>query len=152
MTSPMDQPDLQSLEKKLFDAGLKNRREVVGDTFVDAALKTGATEFSRPGQEIVTEWCWGWLWSRPGLARRDRSLLNIAMLMALNRGTELATHIRGARRNGVSELEIRETILHATVYCGVPSGVEAMRVAERVLDDMAEKGECQRELGKKHDT
>lgn len=139
--------NIKNLERALFEVGIKNRREVVGDTFVDAALKNGSTEFSRPGQELVTEWCWGWLWSRPGLARRDRSLLNIAMLMALNRGTELATHIRGARRNGVSELEIREAILHATVYCGVPSGVEAMKVAERVLDDMAEKGECQRELG-----
>lgn len=138
---------LAKLEQTLFDQGIRNRREVVGDTFVDAALKNGSTEFSRPGQELVTEWCWGWLWSRPGLARRDRSLINVALLMGLNRSTELATHVRGARRNGVSELEIRETILHATVYCGVPSGVEAMKVAEKVLNEMAQNGEVARELG-----
>ena len=137
------------LEKALFEEGIRNRRKVVGDEFVDRALENGSTQFSRPGQELVTEWCWGWLWSRPGLSLRNRSMINIALLMGLNRSTELATHIRGARRNGMTEVEIRETILHATVYCGVPSGVEAMKVAEKVLNEMASNGECERELGGK---
>ncbi len=135
--------------KDLFARGLAVRREVVGDVFVDRALAGGSTEFSRPGQELVTEWCWGWAWTRPGLDRRQRSLLNIGMLMALNRGPELAAHVRGARNNGLSEVEIREAILHCTIYCGVPAGVEAMRSAERVLNEMAESGEKARELGGK---
>ena len=140
-------PSLRPLHTALFQAGLAVRRAVVGDTYVDRALAAGSTDFSRPGQELVTEFCWGYAWTRPGLSRRDRSLLNIGMLMALNRGPELAVHVRGARRNGLSEEEIREAILHATTYCGVPAGVDAMKVAERVLDEMAERGEMERELG-----
>jgi 4-carboxymuconolactone decarboxylase len=140
---------LTDLHQQLFDEGLKMRRSVVGDAFVDRALANGSTEFSKPGQELVTEWCWGYVWTRPGLEKKQRSLLNIGMLMALNRGPELAAHIRGARNNGLSELEIREAILHCTIYCGVPAGVDAMRVAEKVLDEMAEKEDLPRELGKK---
>ena len=125
------------------------RRSVVGDAFVHRALSNGSTEFSRPGQELVTEWCWGYVWTRPGLDKKQRSLLNIGMLMALNRGPELAAHIRGARNNGLSELEIREAIMHCTIYCGVPAGVDAMKAAERVLDEMAEKEGVPRELGNK---
>ncbi|KIX07111.1 uncharacterized protein Z518_05088 [Rhinocladiella mackenziei CBS 650.93] len=147
-TSSTD-PSLQPFHHALFNAGLAVRRAVVGDSYVDRALANGSTEFSRPGQELVTEWCWGYAWTRPGLARRDRSLLNIGMLMALNRAPELAVHVRGARRNGLSETEIREAILHATTYCGVPAGVDAMKVAEKVLNEMAEKGEMERELGGK---
>jgi len=142
-------PSLEPLHKKLFEEGLKVRREVVGESYVSRALANGSTEFSRPGQELVTEWCWGYAWTRPGLDRKHRSLLNIGMLMALNRAPELAVHIRGARNNGLSELEIREAILHCTTYCGVPAGVDAMKTAERVLDEMAEKGEMPRELGEK---
>lgn len=142
-------PKLAPLHKQLFEEGLKVRRAVVGEDYVNKALENGSTEFSRPGQELVTEFCWGYAWTRPGLERRDRSLINIGMLMALNRGPELAIHIRGARNNGLSELEIREAILHATTYCGVPAGVDAMKVAERTLNEMAEKGEMPRELGEK---
>lgn len=142
-------PSLTPLHKQLFEEGLKVRRAVVGEDYVNKALENGSTEFSRPGQELVTEFCWGYAWTRPGLERRDRSLINIGMLMALNRGPELAIHIRGARNNGLSELEIREAILHATTYCGVPAGVDAMKVAERTLNEMAEKGEMPRELGEK---
>ncbi|KAJ5467012.1 4-carboxymuconolactone decarboxylase [Penicillium sp. IBT 31633x] len=142
-------PHLSDLHNQLFEEGLKVRREVVGDTYVDRALANGSTEFSRPGQELVTEWCWGYAWTRPGLERRDRSLLNIGMLMALNRAPELAVHIRGARNNGLSEVEIREAILHATTYCGVPAGVDAMKVAEKTLNEMAENGEKERQLGAK---
>lgn len=140
-------PALRPAHEALFNAGLAVRRAVVGDAYVDRALENGSSEFSRPGQELVTEWCWGYAWTRPGLARRDRSLLNIGMLMALNRAPELAVHIRGARNNGLSEIEIREAILHATTYCGVPAGVDAMKVAERVLNEMAEKDGVPRELG-----
>ncbi|KAJ5382251.1 CMD-domain-containing protein [Penicillium concentricum] len=143
------EPRFQDLHKELFNEGLKVRRAVVGDQYVDRALTNGSTEFSRAGQELVTEWCWGYAWTRPGLEKRDRSLLNIGMLMALNRGPELAVHIRGARNNGLSELEIREAIIHATTYCGVPAGVEAMKIAEKTLNEMAEKGEKARELGGK---
>lgn len=145
-------PKLGPLHKQLFEEGLKVRRAVVGEDYVNKALENGSTEFSRPGQELVTEFCWGYAWTRPGLERRDRSLINIGMLMALNRGPELAIHIRGARNNGLSELEIREAILHATTYCGVPAGVDAMKIAERTLNEMAEKGEMPRELGEKAQT
>jgi 4-carboxymuconolactone decarboxylase len=142
-------PKFDDLHKQLFEAGLSVRRSVVGEAYVERALANGSTEFSRPGQELVTEWCWGYAWTRPGLDQKQRSLLNIGMLMALNRAPELAAHIRGARNNGLTELEIREAILHCTTYCGVPAGVDAMKTAERVLDEMAEKGEMARELGKK---
>ena len=147
-TSSVD-ATLRPFHEGLFNAGLAVRRKVVGDAYVDRALANGSTEFSRPGQELVTEFCWGYAWTRPGLAFRDRSLLNIGMLIALNRAPELAIHIRGARRNGLSEEEVREAILHATTYCGVPAGVDAMKTAEKVMDEMAEKGEMARELGGK---
>jgi len=140
---------IDELHKQLFEEGLKMRRSVVGDVFVDRALANGSTEFSKPGQELVTEWCWGYVWGRPGLEKKQRSLLNLGMLMALNRGPELAAHVRGARKNGLSELEIREAILHCTIYCGVPAGVDAMKTAEKVLNEMAESGEMPRELGGK---
>lgn len=144
-----DDKNLDSLHTQLFEKGLAVRRSVVGNAYVDRALANGSTEFSRPNQELVTEWCWGYAWTRPGLEKKMRSLLNIGMLMALNRAPELAIHIRGARNNGLSEAEIREAILHCTTYCGVPAGIDATKVAERVLDEMAEKGEMPRELGNK---
>lgn len=161
-------PKFDDLHKQLFDEGLKMRRSVVGDEYVDRALANGSTEFSRAGQELVTEFCWGYAWTSetaipncsllytdrtigPGLTKQQRSLINIGMLMALNRAPELAVHIRGARNNGLSEVEIREAIIHATTYCGVPAGVDAMKTAEKVLNEMAEKGEAQRELGNQSD-
>ena len=142
-------PKYDELHKGLFEEGLKVRRSVVGDEYVDRALANGSTEFSRAGQELVTEMCWGYAWTRPGLTKQERSLINIGMLMALNRAPELAVHVRGARNNGLSELQIREAIIHATTYCGVPAGVDAMKTAEKVLNEMAEKGEMPRELGNK---
>ncbi|KAH6621810.1 4-carboxymuconolactone decarboxylase [Boeremia exigua] len=144
---PSTDPKYDEMHQQLFAEGLAVRRAVVGDSYVTSALENGSTDFSRAGQELVTEWCWGYAWTRPGLDRKQRSLINIGMLMALNRAPELAVHIRGARNNGLSELEIREAIIHATTYCGVPAGVDAMKTAERVLDDMAQKGEMARELG-----
>ncbi|KAF7117567.1 hypothetical protein CNMCM5793_006619 [Aspergillus hiratsukae] len=134
-----------STNKDLYAQGLETRRAVVGNEHVDRSLNS-ASDFSRPMQEMITEWAWGNIWNRPGLDRKQRSLLNIGMLTALNRSYELGVHIRGAVNNGLTEIEIREAIMHATVYCGAPAGMEATRTAERVLNEMVERGEHQREL------
>jgi 4-carboxymuconolactone decarboxylase len=112
--------------------GLEIRRQVLGAAHVDAAL-AGATEFSRPMQELVTEYCWGAVWARPGLDRRTRSLLNVAMLTALNHQAELGLHVRGALRNGCSSEDIQETLLQAAIYCGVPAAMAAFRTAQAAL-------------------
>jgi 4-carboxymuconolactone decarboxylase len=112
--------------------GLTLRREVLGDQYVDRAL-AAATDFTRPVQEYVTETCWGDVWSRPGLDRRTRSLVNLAMLTALNRMTEFGVHVRAARRNGCTEDEIQEVLLQTAAYCGAPAALEAFRIAERML-------------------
>jgi 4-carboxymuconolactone decarboxylase len=123
-------------QDELFEQGLAVRREVLGDEYVDRALK-GATPFSKPIQQLVTEYCWGAVWTRPGLDRRTRSLINVAMLSALNRPHELAGHVRGAVRNGCSEEEIQEVLLQAAIYCGMPAGLDAFRVAASVLEETA---------------
>ncbi|KAL2793815.1 AhpD-like protein [Aspergillus keveii] len=133
--------DLGAFHATLFEQGLQVRREVVGDEYVNNALKNGSSSFSRPQQELVTEWCWGHVWTRPGLERKQRSLLNLAMLVALNRGPELAIHVRGAVNNGLTEVEIREALLQTTIYCGVPAGVEAFKIAQKTIDSMKEAGE-----------
>jgi 4-carboxymuconolactone decarboxylase len=119
-----------------YESGLAVRRAVLGSEHVDRALES-ATSFSRPMQELVTECCWGAVWTREGLDRRTRSLINLAMLTALNRSHELGAHVRGALTNGCTEEEIRETLLQAAIYCGMPAGMESFRVADRVL---AEEG------------
>jgi 4-carboxymuconolactone decarboxylase len=124
---------------ELFDAGMKVRREVLGDAYVDRSLQ-GGTEFRKPMQELVTEFCWGAVWDRPGLDRKTRSLVNLGMLSALNRSTELAAHVRGAVNNGASKEEIQEVLLQVSVYCGMPAGLESFRVAEKVFDDLAAEG------------
>jgi len=118
----------------LFDAGLAVRREVLGDAYVDRSLTTD--EFGQDLQEFVTEYCWGKVWTRDGLGRRDRSLLNLAFLTALDRPHELAVHVRGALNNGVTRDELREVILQAAIYCGVPAALDAIRTARRVLDEV----------------
>ena len=115
--------------------GLELRREVLGNGYVDHAL-AAATEFTRPIQEYVTETCWNDVWSRPGLDRRTRSLVNLAMLTALNRMTEFGAHVRGARRNGCTEQEIQEVLLQTAAYCGAPAALEAFRMAEKVLSEL----------------
>jgi 4-carboxymuconolactone decarboxylase len=127
---------------ELFETGLKIRREVVGDQYVNASL-AAADEFSRPLQELVTEYCWGAVWGRPGLDRKTRSLLNLAMLSALNRPNELALHTRGALRNGVTREEIRETLLQVGVYCGVPAAVESFRIARMVFAEVDAEAEAE---------
>lgn len=121
-----------------YERGLKVRREVLGDAYVDRALE-GMDEFTRPLQEIVTQFCWGEMWTRPGLSRKSRSMLNLALLAALNREAEFKAHLRGAVNNGCSETEIQEILLHVGVYCGIPVAVEAFRNARSVLAEMKDE-------------
>lgn len=121
--------------KDLFDAGLAIRREVVGADYVDRSLET-ADDFNRPFQELITEYAWGAVWGRPGLERKTRSMLNLVMLTALNRPHELELHIRGALTNGVTSDEMREIFIHASVYCGVPAALDAIRIARKVFAEL----------------
>ncbi|KAF2502674.1 4-carboxymuconolactone decarboxylase [Lophium mytilinum] len=133
MASPKEVTDAH---KTIFEEGIKMRYAVAGKEYVDKALANGSSEFARPMQELVTEACWGSVWSRPGLERKQRSLLNIAMLCALNRSAELAVHVKGAVNNGASDVEIRETLLQAAIYCGMPAGIEGFKVAEKTINEM----------------
>jgi 4-carboxymuconolactone decarboxylase len=119
---------------ELFDAGMKIRREVLGPEYVDRSMAQ-ANDFMAPFQRMTTEWCWGAAWTRPGLQRRERSLMNLAMLTALGKPNELKLHVVGALNNGLSVAEIQEALLHATVYCGIPAGLEAFRAANQALED-----------------
>jgi 4-carboxymuconolactone decarboxylase len=123
----------------LFERGLRVRKEVLGDAYVDASLAS-ADSFTQPMQELVTEYCWGAVWTREGLTRKTRSMLNLAMLTALNRPHELKMHVKGALRNGVTQDEIREVLLQATIYAGVPAGVDAFRVAREALNEAKPEG------------
>jgi 4-carboxymuconolactone decarboxylase len=122
-----------------YEKGLEVRKAVLGAEFVEQSIN-GADDFNRPLQELVTEFCWGAVWTREGLSRQERSMLNLAMLTALNRPHELKMHVQGALRNGVSKTQIREVLLQATIYAGVPAGVDAFRVAREVLRDAEKKG------------
>lgn len=119
-----------------YERGLRVRREVLGAAHVERSLSR-ASDFARPMQDLVTEYCWGAVWSRPGLGRRERSLVNLGMLTALGRSFELAVHVRGAVANGCTVEDIQETLLQAAVYCGVPAAMEAFRVAEAALAELA---------------
>jgi 4-carboxymuconolactone decarboxylase len=117
---------------EMFERGLQTRREVLGAEYVDASLAR-ADDFMMAFQRITTEWAWDYAWNRPGLDRRTRSMLNLAMLTALGKPAELKLHVRGALTNGVTVEEIKEVLLHASVYCGIPAGLEAFRSAHEVL-------------------
>ena len=119
----------------LFERGLALRREVLGAEYVDKSLQS-ANEFMMAFQRITTEWCWGYAWTRPGLDKKTRSLLNLAMLTALNRSPEIKLHVRGALTNGVTVDEIKETLIHATIYCGIPAGLDAFKAANDVLKEV----------------
>ena len=123
-----------SAKTPLFEKGLKVRREVLGAEYVDKSL-ANANEFTQAFQDITTEWCWGYAWTRPGLDRKTRSMLNLAMLTALNRSPEIKLHVRGALNNGVTVEEIKEVLLHATIYCGIPAGLDAFKAANEVLKE-----------------
>ncbi len=116
-----------------FQAGLTTRREVLGDDYVERAL-AAATDFSWPLQEHVTRNCWGNVWQRPGLDKRTRSLITVAILTALGKQHELKGHVRGALNNGATKEDLQEVLLHASIYCGVPAAVEAFRSAAEVVD------------------
>jgi 4-carboxymuconolactone decarboxylase len=119
-------------ESELFESGLRTRREVLGAEYVDRSI-AAADDFMMAFQRVTTEYCWGYTWNREGLDRRTRSLLNLAMLTALGKPGELKLHVLGALNNGVTVEEIRETLIHATAYCGIPAGLEAFKTAHEVL-------------------
>ena len=118
-----------------FEKGLEVRREVLGDEYVDKALND-VDDFNRPMQDLVTEYCWGTIWTRDGLPRKIRSLLNLGMLTALNRPHEIRAHVVGALNNGCTRAEIMETFLQAAIYCGVPAGIDSFRTARAVFDEL----------------
>lgn len=121
--------------RQLFENGLKIRREVLGAAYVDNSI-ANANDFTMAFQNITTEWCWGYAWGRPGLDRKVRSMINLAMLTALNRAAEIKLHVRGALTNGVTVDEIKEVLLQATVYCGIPAGLDAFKAANEVLKEV----------------
>ena len=123
------------MTSETYDKGLEIRRAVLGSEYVDKATTT-ADDFNQPMQELVTEYCWGAVWGRPGLPRKTRSLLNLAMLSALNRSPELKLHVRGALNNGVTKKEMAEVFLQVAIYCGVPSAIDAFRTAREVFAEM----------------
>lgn len=116
----------------LYDKGLPIRREVLGADYVDASIAK-ADHFMMAFQRATTSWAWGWAWGDPTLDRKTRSLLNLAMLTALNRAPEIKLHVKGALNNGVTVDEIRSVLLHATAYCGIPAGLDAFKAAHEVL-------------------
>ena len=118
-----------------FEKGLATRKQVLGDEYVDNSL-ANADEFTMPLQELVTEYCWGTVWQREGLSLKMRSVINLAMITALNRPHELKLHVRGAINNGLSREEIREVLLQTAVYCGVPAAIDSFRVAKSVFAEM----------------
>ena len=117
-----------------YDTGLRIRKEVLGEEYVERALSS-ADAFNEDFQTFVTEYCWGAGWGRDGLERKQRSLLNLAMLSALNRPAEFKIHLRGALTNGCSLDEIRDTLIQVAIYCGIPAGVEAFRLAREVFGE-----------------
>lgn len=129
-----DERGLQDAMATAFEAGIATRREVMGDEFVDAALERNAGKDGEELQKHVTATVWGAVWNRPGLAKRDRSLLNIGMLVALRATEELRGHVRGGLENGLTREEITEAVIHASGYCGAPAALSAMKVVQEVLE------------------
>ena len=123
------------MDKATYEKGLEIRRSVLGKEFVDTTI-ANATDFNRPLQEYVTEYCWGAIWGRPGLDRKQRSIINLAMISALNRQHEVKTHVKGAITNGLTKDEIREVLLQVACYCGIPAGVDSFRSAMEAFKEM----------------
>jgi 4-carboxymuconolactone decarboxylase len=122
------------VDKKTYETGLEIRKSVLGSEYVDKSIQS-ANNFNRPLQDLVTEYCWGAVWGREELPRKTRSMLNIAMISALNRPHELKLHIKGALRNGVTKVEIREILLQVAIYCGVPAAVDSFRIAREAFEE-----------------
>lgn len=121
--------------EETYDKGLRVRKQVLGADHVDRSM-ANVSDFSTPIQQLVTEYCWGTVWSSDGLERKTRSLINIAMLTALNRNHELAVHVRGALNNGATTREIQEVLIQTAIYVGVPAALESFRVAEQVVNEI----------------
>ncbi len=134
----MKPQDSALINDPAFQQGLATRTQVMGESFVDRAF-TNATEYTLPMQEFITRNAWGNVWQRPGLDLKTRSLVTVAMLTALGKQTELKGHVRGALNNGATPEEIREIMLHATVYCGFPAAIDAFRSATEVVEGLAAK-------------
>ena len=122
------------MDKKLMEAGLIARRQVLGDEYVDRAMNN-ADAFNKPFQEIVSEYCWGLCWTDETLSRRERSILNLGMIAALGKMHEFELHLRGAIRNGLTPEELRAVLIQIAVYCGIPVGVDCFRTAKQVLGE-----------------
>jgi 4-carboxymuconolactone decarboxylase len=123
------------MSKEIFERGLAIRKDVLGKEFVEKSFAS-ADEFNMPMQELTTEYCWGWVWGREDLPRKTRSMLNLAMISALNRPHELKMHVKGALKNGVSRAEIREVFLQVAIYCGIPAGVDSFRIAREAFAEL----------------
>lgn len=123
------------MNKELFEKGLAIRRAVLGADYVDKSIAS-ADDFNRPMQELTTEYCWGTIWSRPGLDRKTRSIINLAMLTALNRPHEIKVHVRAALNNGLTKQEISEIFLQTAIYCGVPAAIDSFRIAREVFKEV----------------
>ncbi len=130
------------MDREKFDAGMAVRRAVLGDKYVDESLAR-ADDFTRPLQELVTEGCWGTIWARPGLPLKTRSLVNVALLAALNRPHELKVHVRGAINNGCTQEEIQEVLLQVALYAGMPAGMDGFRTASEALRAIASEQQDQ---------
>jgi len=122
------------MDRKLLEEGLRVRREVLGDEYVDRSMKN-ADDFNKPFQEIVSEYCWGVCWADETLSRRERSILNLGMIAALGKMHEFELHFRAAKRNGLTDEELRAVLIQIAVYCGIPVGVDCFRTAKQVLAD-----------------
>ncbi|GFM65818.1 carboxymuconolactone decarboxylase family protein [Pseudomonas cichorii] len=125
-------PLKEEFDNPQFKKGLEVRREVLGAAYVDKSVDE-VEDFMIPMQKITTEWCWGEVWTRPGLERKTRSMLNLAMLTALNRPNEVRLHVLGALNNGVTPAEIQEILLQACIYCGVPAALDSFKIANEVV-------------------
>ncbi|KVD05358.1 4-carboxymuconolactone decarboxylase [Burkholderia ubonensis] len=121
-------------DQQRYEAGMKVRRAVLGDAHVDRSIEN-RTEVTEEFQNLITRYAWGEIWTRDGLPRHTRSLLTIAMMVALNRGEELALHLRAARNNGVTRDEIKEVLLQTAIYCGVPAANSAFHLADRIFKE-----------------
>lgn len=128
------------MNNETFQKGLEIRKSVLGDEYVNNSIEN-ATDFNMPLQKLVTEYCWGDVWGRPGLDKKTRSMLNLAMLTALNRPHELKLHLKGALTNGVTKEEISEVLLQTAIYCGVPAAVDSFRTANQVFDEVEKSDE-----------
>lgn len=123
------------MNKELFEKGLAIRKSVLGAEYVEKSI-AAADDFNRPMQELTTEYCWGWCWGREGLDKKTRSIINLAMISALNRPNELKIHVKGAIRNGLTKEEIREVLLQVAIYCGIPAGVDSFRIAKEAFAEL----------------